>query len=223
MTVATRTNQEVKKDIVDQLYWDDRVDVSNIKVEVSDGEVVLTGTVPDFTAYQAAEDDAWAISGVRMVENDLTIKYPPGVKVPTDIEIKSNIESVLLWQPNIDSTDINITAENGWVILRGSVDAFWKKVRAEELALGLNGVLGVTDELAVVPTEKYTDKTIAEDIESAMERNFNIVVDLIDVEVENGKVTLTGSVTSLPAFRAAQNIAENTPGVLMVDNELVIR
>ena len=220
MTVATRTNQEVKKDIVDQLYWDDRVDVSNIKVEVSDGEVVLTGTVPDFTAYQAAEDDAWAISGVRMVENDLTIKYPPGVKVPTDIEIKSNIESVLLWQPNIDSTDINITAENGWVILRGSVDAFWKKVRAEELALGLNGVLGVTDELAVVPTEKYTDKTIAEDIESAMERNFNIVVDLIDVEVENGKVTLTGSVTSLPAFRAAQNIAENTPGVLMVDNEL---
>jgi hyperosmotically inducible protein len=223
MTVATRTNQEVKKDIVDQLYWDDRVDVSNIKVEVSDGEVVLTGTVPDFTAYQAAEDDAWAISGVRMVENDLTIKYPPGVKVPTDIEIKSNIESVLLWQPNIDSTDINITAENGWVILRGSVDAFWKKVRAEELALGLNGVLGVTDELAVVPTEKYTDKTIAEDIESAMERNFNIVVDLIDVEVENGKVTLTGSVTSLPAFRAAQKIAENTPGVLMVDNELVIR
>jgi hyperosmotically inducible protein len=223
MTVATRTNQEVKKDIVDQLYWDDRVDVSNIKVEVSDGEVVLTGTVPDFTAYQAAEDDAWAISGVRMVENDLTIKYPPGVKVPTDIEIKSNIESVLLWQPNIDSTDINITAENGWVILRGSVDAFWKKVRAEELALGLNGVLGVTDELAVVPTEKYTDKTIAEDIEAAMERNFNIVVDLIDVEVENGKVTLTGSVTSLPAFRAAQKIAENTPGVLMVDNELVIR
>jgi hyperosmotically inducible protein len=223
MTVATRTNQEVKKDIVDQLYWDDRVDVSNIKVEVSDGEVVLTGTVPDFTAYQAAEDDAWAISGVRMVENDLTIKYPPGVKVPTDIEIKSNIESVLLWQPNIDSTDINITAENGWVILRGSVDAFWKKVRAEELALGLNGVLGVTDELAVVPTEKYTDKTIAEDIEAAMERNFNIVVDLIDVEVENGKVTLTGSVTSLPAFRAAQKIAENTPSVLMVDNELVIR
>jgi osmotically-inducible protein OsmY len=223
MSVATRTNEEVKKDVVDQLYWDGRVDASNVKVEVSEGEVVLTGTVPHYAAYNAANEDAWAVSGVRYVRNDMTIKYPVDVKVPTDAEIKANIENILLWQPNIDSTDIDVFVENGWVTLRGSVDAFWKKIRAEELILGLSGVLGITNELAIVPTKEFTDKTIAEDIEAAMERDFNIDVDLIDVEVENGRVTLTGSVPSLPAFRAAKRIVENTLGVLMVDNQLVIR
>lgn len=223
MTVATRTNEEIKKDVVDQLYWDGRIDASNVKVEVSEGEVVLTGSVPNYTAYQAAHDDAWAMSGVRNVRNDLTIKYPPGVKVPADAEILSNIENLLLWQPNIDSTDMDVIVENGWVTLRGSVDAFWKKIRAEELAMDLAGVLGITNELAVVPTEKFEDKTIAQDIEAAMERNANINTDLIDVEVENGKVTLTGSVPSLKALRSAQRIAEHTPGVLMVDNEIAIR
>ena len=112
---------------------------------------------------------------------------------------------------------------NGRVTLRGSVDTLWKKIRIEELTLGLNGVLGITNELAVVPTERYVDKAIAEDIEAALDRNVNIDVDLIELKVENGKVTLSGTVGSLPDFRAAQKIAENTPGMLMVDNELIIR
>jgi hyperosmotically inducible protein len=223
MAVGTKTDEEIKKDVVGQLYWDGRVDVSEVKVEVSDGEVTLSGTVPNYTAYDAADEDAWAMSGVRYVKNELAIKYPPSVRVPTDAEIRSNINDLLLWQPDIDSTDIDVSVENGWVTLRGSVDAYWKKVRAEELALGLSGVLGITNELAIVPTRRIEDKTIAEDIEAALERQFNIDQDLIDVKVENGKVTLAGSVGSLPAFRAAQMIAGNTLGVLMVDNELTIR
>lgn len=223
MAVATRTDEEVKKDVVDQLYWDGRVDASEVKVEVSGGEVTLSGTVPDYTAYEAAEEDSWATSGVRYVRDDLTIKYPAGVTIPTDAEIKSNIENTLLWQPNIDSADIDVSVANGWVTLRGNVDVFWKKVRVEELALSLSGVLGITNEISIVPTKEFTDKAVAEDIESAMERNSVIDQDMIDVEVEKGRVTLTGSVDSLPAFRAVQRIAENTPGVLMVNNELMIR
>jgi osmotically-inducible protein OsmY len=143
--------------------------------------------------------------------------------VPTDAEISSNIENILLWQPNIDSTDINVIVENGWVILRGSVDALWKKARAEELVLGLSGVLGITNELAIVPTKDYADQAIAEDIESAMERNYTIDQNSVDVKVENGRVTLTGSVDSLAAFRRAQRIVQNTLGVVTVDNKLAIR
>jgi hyperosmotically inducible protein len=223
MTAAIRTDEEIKKDVVNQLYWDGCIDASSVKVEVHEGEVILTGTVPNYTAYQAAGDDTWAISGVTNVRNDLIIKFPSGVKTPSDVEIKTNIENILLWQPNIDSTDIDVTVNSGWVMLYGSVDAYWKKVRAEELILGLNGVLGLTNELAIVPTERIEDKTIAEDIEAALERQFNIDQNLIDVKVENGQVTLSGSVGSLLAFRAAQRIAENTLGVLIVNNELVIR
>ncbi len=45
----------------------------------------------------------------------------------------------------------------------------------------------------------------------------------IDVRVKNGDVKLSGAVSSLPAFRIAQWIAETTPGVAELDNDLEIR
>ena len=210
MKVGTRINEEIKKDIVDQLYWDSRVDASNVNVEVSDGEVTLSGTVPNYTAYDAADEDAWTMLGVLFVNNKLTIQYPDSTALPPDDELEVNIKNILLWQPNIDSAELDVSVENGWVTLRGTVDTYWKKVKAGELTLGLSGVLGITNEIAVVPSESYTDKAIADDIESAMERNFNLDQSMIDVAVENGRITLTGSVRSLVDYKASQKIAENT-------------
>jgi hyperosmotically inducible protein len=223
MPVAVRNDEEIEKNIMEQLYWDDRVDASDLKVEVSGGEVILKGTVPSCAAYQAAEDDAWSMPGVKYVRNDAAVKYPSGAKVPSDAEIKASIESVLLWQPDIDSLDIDVSVENESVVLRGSVDAYWKKVRAEELALALSGVSSIKNELAVVPSGAFTDKAIADDIESALKRNVGADVDSIDVRVENGKVTLSGSVSSLAALSAAEKIVENTPGVILFNRELVVR
>ena len=45
----------------------------------------------------------------------------------------------------------------------------------------------------------------------------------INVEVKNGQVTLTGTVPSVAGMQTAQRIAQNTFGVLMVDNELALR
>jgi hyperosmotically inducible protein len=223
MPAALRTDEDIKKDIVDQLFWDGRVDASHIKVKVSGGQVVLSGTVTNFTAYKAAGNDAWAMSGVRSVRNEVKIEYPEGLEVPTDAELKVNIENLLLWQPDIDSTYMDVFVDKGWITLRGTVNAYWKKIRAEEIILNLKGVFGITNELAIVPTSEFTDQVIAKNIESALERNAGTDVDTIDVQVENGKVVLSGSVSSLPAYREAEKITENTPGVLMVSNELIIR
>ncbi|MBE0537575.1 MAG: BON domain-containing protein [Phycisphaerae bacterium] len=222
MAIATRFDEEIKQDLIDQLYWDDTVDVSDVTVEVSGGEVVLAGTVPDYAAYRAAEENAWMLPGVRYVRNDLIVKFPGGGAVPSDAHIKSNIENMLLWQPNSDGADIQVHVERNWVTLAGTVDAYWKKVRAEEAALSLGGVAGVTNSLNVLPAEAFEDLAIAEDIRAASERNAHIPGDLIDVEVEDGKVKLTGSVPSLPAFRAVQTIAERTRGVRIILNRLVI-
>ncbi len=223
MAMMTKSDEAIKKDVVDHLYWDSRVDASDVMVEVLDGEVTLTGAVPTHIAYRAAEEDVWALSGVRRVVNKLDVQYPAGVSTPPDSEIQSRVENVLLWQHFIDFTEMEVDVDNGWVTLRGTVDAYWKKVRTEEVVLGVAGVLGVTNELAIVPTKDLDDKIIAEDITAALERNIHTDVDLIDVEVEDGTVTLSGSVPSLPAYRMAERIAENTFGVVMVINELVIR
>jgi len=140
MALATRASEDIKKDVVDQLYWDDRIDASNVKAEVTNGAVTLTGS------------------------------------------------------------DIEVSVRSGWVTLNASVDAYWKKLRAEEIATTLTGVLGVTNELAVVPSDAYEDKLIADNIVSALDRNVHVDAESVDVRVNDGVVTLSGSVSSLPAF-----------------------
>ena len=55
-----QTSEEIKKDVVDQLYWDNRIDASSVTVEVDGGRVKLKGTAPTYTAKEAARMDAWS-------------------------------------------------------------------------------------------------------------------------------------------------------------------
>jgi hyperosmotically inducible protein len=223
MAVTTRPSEEIKKDVADQLYWDSRVSAAAVKVEVDDGRVRLSGTVPTYSARRAAQEDAWLVPGVRAVDNQLKVAYESDVQVPADAEISANLTNIIRWDADLENADIDASVTDGWVTLRGAVDAYWKKLRAEELASTLTGVHGVTNELAVVPSRSYEDKLIADSIMAALERTVHSEVEFINVQVNRGEVTLTGNVSSLPAFRATQQTAEYTPGVVAVNNELTIR
>ena len=82
-----RTDEEIKKDIVDHLYWDYGVDASDVKVEVSDSNVTLTGTVQSYAARGAAVSDAWSVRGVTDVDNLLSVHFLPTFAAPTDAEL----------------------------------------------------------------------------------------------------------------------------------------
>ncbi len=215
-----RTDEQIKKEIVDQLYWDGRIDASDVKVEVTEGVVSLTGTVTDYTAFRAADDDAWDIPGILRLDNRLIVQYPAEVRIPEDEKIVSHIENMFWWNPSLDESKITITSENGRVKLEGSVDAYWKKLKAEEIAYSAFGVVDVTDELVVVPAEDIVDEVIGEELAAALERNIYVDVDAINVKVENGKVTLSGTVENTLAFRSAVDTARHTPGVKGVINNL---
>jgi len=217
-----RTDERIKQDIVDSLYWDGRVDASKVNVEVTDGEVTLKGKVSHYAAYRASVEDAWDISGVYKVDNQLVVEYPEPASIPTDHELKTNIQSALSWNPDISDTDIDVSVNNGIVKLEGSVDAYWKKIRAEEIAYDMRGVLKVTNELAVVPTKDIVDQIIAADIMAAYDRNVFVDADSVDVKVEKGKVTLSGTVPSRTAYLTAVDIIRNTIGVIDIDNHLDI-
>ena len=67
------------------------------------------------------------------------------------------------------------------------------------------------------------DGRIADSIVAALELSIPDDVGSIDVRVNSGEVTLPGTVASLVAFRMAQKMAETTPGVTAVNNDLEIR
>jgi osmotically-inducible protein OsmY len=216
------TDEKIKKDVTDHLYWDYRVDASEVQIEVDDGIVVLDGTVPSFVAMESAADDAWSVRGVMGVENDLEVRYEPSIDIPTDDEIRSNIQKIFLWNPHLTAYKIDVEVEDGWVTLEGTVDAFWKKIRSELEAKDVIGVLGVTNKLSVVPTESITDESIAENVVDAIDRDVRVRVEDINVEVEMGEVTLTGNVPSWSAKTAAYSSALYTNGVIDVVDKLIV-
>jgi osmotically-inducible protein OsmY len=92
-------SDELRAAVIDDLTFDPDVDASDIRVEETDGDVVLTGSVPSYPQYvqaaaaRAAESDACAtmcrsrtgtereaaelmvaeLTGVRRVRNDIQI------------------------------------------------------------------------------------------------------------------------------------------------------
>lgn len=221
MAPRMKTDEGIAKDVVDSLYWDSRVDASKVAVTVNEGIVSLSGTVSSYSERAAALEDAWIITGVQDVKNQLQVDFR--TEVPSDSEIKSNIEQAFTWDNDLYPFDIQISVETGWVTLEGTVDAFWKKVRAEDLAFSMRGATKVTNKIVVVPTQTIADEKIAESIVNALDRNVNVNVDNINVAVENGTVALNGTVPSWSAKQAAYDTARYTLGVKEVKDQVAVR
>lgn len=69
-----RSDDRISEDINDRLTDSYYLDASDVEVEVSSGEVVLTGTVDSRYAKRMAEDIAEDVSGVKNVENRIRVK-----------------------------------------------------------------------------------------------------------------------------------------------------
>ncbi len=211
--------EEIKKEVVDQLAGDTRVDASEIKVEVKGQKVILTGTVQSLFAREAAISDAWEVDGVALVESDLSIG--PADMAPA-LSLELAVENALLVDSQIDASDISVTVNAGTVVLEGTVDEYWKKLHAEEVASTVDGVLNVDNQIAVAPEGEILDKVIAEEVMEALNRNRNVNADNVEITVEDGFVTMEGTVSDWVAHGAASRAAANTPGVKGMANLLSV-
>lgn len=214
-----RLDEEIKKDVVDSLYWDNRVDAADISVTVVDGTVSLTGSVPSYSVKTAAAEDARLITGVVSVDDRLEVAYRA---LPADEDVRRDVVEALRRNPDLYEIKLDASVSNGWVTLTGTVDAFWKKMRVADVALSIRGILGVTNKLAVVPTEDIADEAIAEEIVRALDRNRQVSAEDVDVVVRDGRVLLSGTVPGWSAKAAAYNAALYTWGVIEVEDNIIV-
>jgi osmotically-inducible protein OsmY len=214
------SDEEIKKRIVDDLYWDSSIDASKVQVIVDKGKVILSGTVRSYSARNRATDAAYRIMDVIDVDNRLAVKYPPAVPIPGDTDIRETVLTYLAADPDMDRTDIQVSVKKGIVTLEGSVDEYWKRGEAERIVCRARGVCDIVDKLTVVPTRSIADKAIAADVRAAIERNSKGATECVTIEVVDGIVTLSGTVPTWSALRAAVNAAEFTRGVIDVIDDL---
>jgi len=187
----------IRKNVKNQLARDDRLGGADIHVEVHGDTVLLKGVAPNHNARLAAEADAEAIPGVTHVKNQLEVVLPPGEDHPSDLEIENNIKNIFRWHNRLDGKTINAMVEDGEATLKGSVDSYWKKMLAEELAGSVKGTVRVVNKLAVVPGHDAMDEVVAGDIIDALERNRIVDMRSIHIKVEAGYVIISGAVPRL--------------------------
>lgn len=216
------TSQEIRKNVLDQIKSDSRIDWSNIVVEVSDGKVELSGTVQSLSSMRAAEEAAGSVVNVKEVKNSLKIRYAGDQEQLSDKELAYNVKQALDLDGSINAGLINIEVEDGVVTLSGSVGTYWKKAYCEDVVMGLRDVAMVINKLSVVPTHTLSDNEIAKQVQSALERMAGVDTEYVTVIVNKGKVVLAGKVPHWNAFYASEYAAKHTEGVVDVKNDLLI-
>lgn len=215
--------QDKRKQILDQLNWDNRLEIRDLEVEVMDGRLTMRGSVPSYNSMRAAEESAYVIPGINEVDNDLVINYPDDITVPTDEDIRSTIATTIEWNNNLQSNRIDVDVNDGVVKLSGAFDKFWKKRLAEDIAYSTTGVVAVENLIEIKPRGEVIDDVIKRDIYAALERNYQVDAGDIEVKVENGIVNLFGEVPDFNAARAAEVSAQHTDGVSEVRNQVIIK
>jgi osmotically-inducible protein OsmY len=214
------SDEQIKKEIVDRLCRDGRLDAAAVQVGVSKGCVTLSGTVPSYTARQAATDQVGVTPGVVAIRNDVRVAYPVVDDIPADGEIKERVEKLLEWNASVDHGDIRVAVSRGVAVLEGSVDSLWKKLRCERLAADVTGVIEVANKLAVAPRESVADKQLAETVVKALDRSPYVDANKIDVEAAGGEVRLSGSVPAWAGLTAARRAASFARGARDVVTDL---
>ncbi len=138
---------------------------------------------------------------------------------PSDQKVANAVEDLLDRSAFVADHLIDVNAEDGVVVLKGSVDTLLGKERATEICETVRGVKSVDNRLDVRPM-KMSDREVKQNVVSAL--LFDPATDRfqIKVNVKDGKVTLRGKVTSLGESLLATEIAKGAHGVRSVKNEL---
>ncbi len=202
-----------------ELILDDAVPAHRIDVSADDGIVTLSGSVDTYAAKLDAKDAAESVKGVLAVVNNIDVE--PVVRL--DTQIRGDVVTALAVDPATDALQIDVTVDHGVVALSGEVDSYSEKILAEDVAEQVKGVIDVKNLLTYDFATDQTDAEIKADVQSRLRSDASIDAALIDVAVDDGKVTLSGSVGSATEKNEAETEAWWVAGVKSVTNSLDVK
>jgi len=216
-----KTNQELQKDVTDELKWEPLLAevVSKIGVTVDDGVVTLSGRVNNYAQKLNAEQAAQRVAGVKVVAEDIEVVIP-GKSELSDTDIALAVKNALKWHSAVNEDLIEIKVEDGWVYLDGTAEWEYQKKAAENAVIDIVGVARIINRISLKPTVNAKD--VKSKIMAAFHRSATIDAGNISIETTGTKITLHGTVRSWAERKEAENAAWSAPGVTDVVNEIKI-
>jgi osmotically-inducible protein OsmY len=145
-------SNDIRAAVIDDLAFDPDVDASGIRIEETDGDVVLTGSVPSYPQYVQAAAVAARAVGVRCVRNHLQVALPPGDH-RDDLTLTAMASDALTLGDAVPER-VEATAKDGVITLTGSVRTNTEREAAEMMVAELAGVRRVRNDIQIRDLEQ---------------------------------------------------------------------
>ncbi len=200
--------------IEDQYFFDHAVNTNKVDVVVNNGIVELTGEVNNIKAKERATSIAELVKGVRSVSNRIEVDPPVSL---SDEDVENQVRSALLNDPATDLYELLVSVEDNFVTLSGTVNSYQEKQLAADVAKSVKGVKGLDNLVNVDYKASRNDYEIENEIRAALKWNEKIDDGLIQIDVNDGDVSLSGSVGSA-AEKTNALYTGYVAGVRSVDN-----
>lgn len=246
MTTEAWTEEDAEEAIRRAFNIHPRIEKDAITVDVQRGSATITGTVSNLKTARAAAEIVKNTKGVTTINNQVDVFNEIIVKPEinlTDMELKSSIEEAYQRDPYVTPATIDVAVNDGVVSLSGTASTYFEKYQADEVASRINGVVRINNDLEVgyaeldVEPEFYDwdvvdydydydreDRVLTDaELKKAVERELTwspyVAHPNVTIEVQNGIVTLTGSVSTLRSATEATEEAYEA-GAVQVYNRL---
>ena len=145
--------------------------------------------------------------------------------MPTETQLADEVQSSIALDPRIpDPVEVAVSGDGGIVTLRGTVESFAQRRAAVEDAEATEGVYAVEDELDVNLLGEYRreDDEIRGIALQLLTWDIQVPAESIDIQVEDGWVTLKGLVEFQFERDAAFDDVASLYGVVGITDEIVV-
>lgn len=149
-------------------------------------------------------------------------------QVVDDVTLTGRVKAALVESPQTKARDIDVEVRKGEVQLNGFVDSADQSAHAVKLAMEVEGVKSVRNNLQVQSQSRtggqvIDDAAITAKVKTALIGDMRTKAHQIEVTTNRGEVQLGGFVDSMAAKQAASEIAGAVAGVKSVDNGLEVK
>lgn len=154
------TDSQISNSLKTKIYQYDRDAHRRVGVNVQNGEILLTGSLPSQEMIDKVEEMAWKINGVRKVINDIGVNSDDSLGIgeaTSDGMITTKIKSALLFDGDIKSINYSIKTVGGVVHVMGIAQ------NQTELDKVLNTARNTSGAKKVVSYVKMKENTEAEE------------------------------------------------------------
>jgi osmotically-inducible protein OsmY len=142
----------------------------------------------------------------------------------TDQQLQQAVIDELTWDPSVHASEIGVIVKDGVVTLDGEVSSFAEKWSAERAAQRVTGVqaLAVGLDVKLSALGKRSDSDIARSAQTALHWCSSCPSEAIQLMVEDGWITLTGTVEWHYQKQAATDALRDLIGVTGVSDQISI-